>query len=96
MQRLTNVPRALRCFARRSVIEAYVTSLRSAQCQQQYKVACYGPAQVQQAYHLGPLYAQQVTGKGTTIVIVDSYGSPTIKNDLAVFDRAYKLPAPPK
>jgi subtilase family serine protease len=68
----------------------------TAQCQKEYKVACYGPAQVQQAYHLAPLYAQKVTGKGTTIVIVDSYGSPTIKNDLGVFDRAYKLPAPPK
>ena len=37
-----------------------------------------------------------MTGKGATIVIVDSYGSPTIKNDLSVFDRAYGLPAPPK
>ena len=36
-----------------------------------------------------------MTGQGTTIVIVDSYGSPTIRNDLAVFDRAYQLPAPP-
>jgi subtilase family serine protease len=68
----------------------------TADCQKEYKVACYGPAQVQQAYHLGPLYAQKVTGKGTTIVIIDSYGSPTIKNDLTVFDRAYKLAAPPK
>jgi subtilase family serine protease len=37
-----------------------------------------------------------VTGRGATIVIVDSYGSPTIRNDLAAFDRAYRLPAPPK
>ena len=36
-----------------------------------------------------------MTGKGVTIVIVDSYGSPTIRGDLAVFDRAYHLPAPP-
>src|SRR5579863_1358908 len=27
---------------------------------------------------------------------IASYGSPTIRNDLAVFDRAYHLPAPPK
>ena len=37
-----------------------------------------------------------MTGRGATIVIVDSYGSPTIRNDLAAFDRAYRLPAPPK
>jgi subtilase family serine protease len=66
-----------------------------AACMQDYRVACYGPAQVRQAYDLGPLYAEGVTGKGVTIVIVDSYGSPTIRGDLAVFDRAYHLPAPP-
>ncbi len=67
----------------------------TAACLQDYRVACYGPAQIRQAYHLGPLYAQGVTGRGVTIVIVDSYGSPTIRGDLAVFDRAYHLPAPP-
>jgi subtilase family serine protease len=36
-----------------------------------------------------------VTGRGATIVIVDSYGSPTIKHDLGVFDQAFGLPAPP-
>ena len=66
-----------------------------AACLQDYRVACYGPAQVRQAYDLGPLYGEGVTGKGVTIVIVDSYGSPTIRGDLAVFDRAYHLPAPP-
>jgi subtilase family serine protease len=67
----------------------------TAACIRDYKVACYDPAQVRLAYHLGPLYAKGVTGKGVTIVIVDSYGSPTISNDLNVFDRAYRLPAPP-
>ena len=41
------------------------------------------------------MYASGVTGKGTTIVIVDSFGSPTIRNDLSVFDRTFGLPAPP-
>ena len=68
----------------------------TAECEQAYKVACYGPAQIRQAYDLPPLYAAGVTGRGTTIVIVDSYGSPTIRNDLAVFDQAYGLPAPPQ
>ena len=30
-----------------------------------------------------------------TIVIVDSFGLPNIKSDLAVFDRSFDLPAPP-
>jgi subtilase family serine protease len=41
------------------------------------------------------VYASGVTGRGATIVIVDSYGSPTIKHDLGVFDQAFGLPAPP-
>jgi len=67
----------------------------TADCEQAYKVACFDPAQIRQAYHLQALYARGVTGKGATIVIVDSYGSPTIRNDLSVFDRAFGLPAPP-
>jgi len=67
----------------------------TASCRRDYKVACYQPAQIQQAYHLPALYARGVTGRGTTIVIVDSFGSPTIKSDLATFDRAFGLPAPP-
>ncbi len=67
----------------------------TADCEKAYKVACYEPAQIQQAYDLPAVYASGVTGKGTTIVIVDSFGSPTIKNDLSVFDRTFGLPAPP-
>ena len=36
-----------------------------------------------------------MNGKGATIVIVDSFGSPTIQNDLATFDAQFGLPAPP-
>ena len=67
----------------------------TADCEKSYKVACYEPAQIQQAYNLPAVYASGVTGKGATIVIVDSYGSPTIKNDLSVFDKTFGLPAPP-
>jgi len=56
---------------------------------------CLTPQQVQRAYNLTPLYKHGITGKGQTIVIVDSFGSPTIKKDLAVFDRQFNLPAPP-
>jgi subtilase family serine protease len=67
----------------------------TADCEKAYKIACYQPAQVRQAYHLPGLYAGGVTGRGTTIVIVDSFGSPTIRPDLAAFDKAFGLPAPP-
>jgi len=67
----------------------------TADCEQSYKVACYEPDQIRQAYDLPALYAQGIDGKGATIVIVDSFGSPTIKNDLGVFDKAFGLPAPP-
>ena len=67
----------------------------TADCEKAYKVACYEPAQIQQAYNLPAVYASGVTGKGATIVIVDSFGSPTIKHDLGVFDRTFGLPAPP-
>jgi subtilase family serine protease len=67
----------------------------TASCQADYKVACYQPGQIQQAYDLPALYARGVTGRGATIVIVDSFGSPTIKSDLSTFDKAFGLPAPP-
>jgi subtilase family serine protease len=67
----------------------------TASCHADYKVACYQPGQIQQAYDLSTLYASGVTGRGATIVIVDSFGSPTIKPDLGTFDKAFGLPAPP-
>ena len=68
----------------------------TADCEKAYKVACYQPAQIRKAYGLPAVYASGVTGRGTTIVIVDSFGSPTIRNDLRVFDRTFGLPAPPE
>jgi subtilase family serine protease len=67
----------------------------TAVCQKAFGVACYEPTQIRSAYSLPALYAKGVTGKGTTIVIVDSFGSPTIKSDLATFDRQFRFPAPP-
>jgi len=67
----------------------------TADCEAAFGVACYEPAQIQQAYNLPALYDRGVSGKGATIVIVDSFGSPTITNDLAAFDQQFGLPAPP-
>jgi subtilase family serine protease len=65
-------------------------------CERHFKIACYTARQIERAFGLNPLYRAGITGKGETIVIVDSYGSPTIRHDLAVFDKAAGLPAPPR
>jgi subtilase family serine protease len=67
----------------------------SAECLASLGIACYSPLQVERAYDLPPLYARGLTGRGQTIVVVEAYGSPTIRHDLTVFDNAFGLPAPP-
>ena len=57
--------------------------LSPAECVATFTVPCYGPDQVQTAYNEQPLFNSGITGKGQTIVIVDSFGSPTIQADLA-------------
>jgi subtilase family serine protease len=66
----------------------------TAECRQ-FGFSCYQAPQIQKAYNLGPLFAEGFNGAGRTIVIVDSFGSPTIANDLHVFDQAFNLPDPP-
>jgi subtilase family serine protease len=65
------------------------------QCELIFTAPCYGPDQLQTAYDEQPLFNSGITGAGQTIVIVDSFGSPTIQADLATFDAQYNLPAPP-
>jgi subtilase family serine protease len=67
----------------------------TAECVAQYQLECLSPQQIQQAFNLQPLYDRGLTGRGETIAIVDPFGSPTISSDLATFDQAYGLPAPP-
>lgn len=71
------------------------TPWTTALCESQLHIACYEPAQIQAAYNEAPLFSHGITGKGSTIVIVDSFGSPTIKADLATFDKQFGLSAPP-
>jgi len=68
--------------------------LSTAQCLQMIRLRCYSPVQYREAYDLNPLYQSSITGKGRTIVIVDSFGSPDIRHDLAVFDRQWGFPNP--
>jgi subtilase family serine protease len=67
----------------------------TADCEAAFQVACYQPQQVRTAYDLTPLSTQGIDGQGQTIIIVDSFGSPTIGHDLKVFDSTFGLPAPP-
>jgi subtilase family serine protease len=60
------------------------------------------PDQIRAAYGLPPLSdlngpgpLKGITGAGQTIVIVDSFGSPTIARDLRTFDNAFGVPKPP-
>jgi subtilase family serine protease len=52
----------------------------------------YQPSDLQTAYNLTPLYKEHLDGTGTTIAIVDAYGSTTIATDAAVFSAAMGLP----
>lgn len=54
----------------------------------------YAPADICAAYGVDGLHAEGITGKGQTIVIVDSYGSPTALKDLKEFSKAFTLPDP--
>jgi subtilase family serine protease len=70
-----------------------------AQCQANFGINCYTPVQYRVAYDLNPLYSgaatgRSITGAGETIVIVDSYGSPTIAADLHTFDTQFGFPDP--
>nr|MDA8209698.1 hypothetical protein [Actinomycetota bacterium] len=58
-------------------------------------ITCYGPSDMATEYNFNGAYANGNNGAGQTIVIFDSYGSPTIRQDLATFDSGYNLPAPP-
>jgi subtilase family serine protease len=79
----------------RSVLASKTQPPTEAQCVAAFTVPCYDPAEMETAYNEQPLFARGITGAGETIVIVDSYGSPTIKSDLATFDAQTGLPAPP-
>ncbi len=56
-----------------------------------HTLICYSPSDIRTAYG----YPAGLDGSGQTIMIVDAYGSPTVQSDLATFDAAFGLPAPP-
>jgi subtilase family serine protease len=66
-----------------------------AACRAALGIPCYSPQEIQNAYGLTSILAAGYTGAGQTIVIIDSFGSPTIAQDLQTFDADYGLPDPP-
>jgi subtilase family serine protease len=66
-----------------------------AQCEAQLDAPCFSPQNMRTAYGVSHLLQRGDNGRGQTIVIIDSYGSPTITADLASFDAGYGLPSPP-
>src|SRR2546425_10197548 len=56
-------------------------------------IVCYSPAFIKKAYEFPS--TSTLDGTGQTIVIVDAFGSPTIVNDLALFDARFGISAPP-
>jgi subtilase family serine protease len=67
----------------------------TAWCRANLERACYRPAQIQHAYGVDALVAKGLDGRGRTIAVVDSFGSPTIEADLRHFDATFGLPDPP-
>jgi subtilase family serine protease len=64
----------------------------TSRCRREFGGRCYGPAQLAAAYGVRSLWKSGTTGHGRTIAIVDSYGSPTLRSDVARFARAFGLP----
>lgn len=54
--------------------------------------ACRTPYDLRVAYGVQSLIERGFTGKGQTIVDIVSYGSPTLQQDMDIFDRQFGLP----
>jgi subtilase family serine protease len=67
----------------------------TAYCLANFGFHCYQPFQLAKAYGLNALHNAGIDGRGHTILIVDSFGSPTIVNDLHQFDAQFGIPDPP-
>ncbi len=56
-------------------------------------VNCQTPHSMQVAYGMESLLARGITGQGQTVVDIVSYGSPSLQQDMDVFDQQFHLPA---
>ena len=53
---------------------------------------CYTPHQLRAAYGVESLYEHGFTGKGQIVIDIVSYGSPTLQQDMQIFDTQFHLP----
>jgi subtilase family serine protease len=53
---------------------------------------CQTPHSLRVAYGVESLYEKGYTGEGQTVIDMVSFGSPTLKQDMDVFDRTFGLP----
>jgi subtilase family serine protease len=58
----------------------------------QFAATYYTAKDLQAAYNMTGLISQGYGGEGKTIAIIDAYGDPTIRQDLAAFDKQFGLP----
>lgn len=64
-------------------------------CKANFGIDCYGPPDMRNEYDYPASSTAGTAGAGQTIVIFDSFGSPTIRQDLTFFDSSYGIPDPP-
>lgn len=64
-------------------------------CRATFDAPCYSPQEIRTAYGMNGLINSGMVGAGQTIIIIDSYGSPTIAADLQAFDQGFGIPDPP-
>jgi hypothetical protein len=93
------VPHKLRALLKRP---ARPQPLRLEALEQRALLTSFTPIQIRHAYGFDRVGFEDSThslvagdGQGMTIAVIDAYDDPNIYGDLAVFDSAYGLPAPP-
>lgn len=52
----------------------------------------YTPNDIRAAYNIAPLLQQGVTGKDQTVVLIESFGDPTLQADIDAYNQRYHLP----
>lgn len=83
--------KAVPAIAGHTLVHSVSSPLSIEQCRTKWHIACYNPLQYRTAYNIDALYRKGITGKGRTIVIVDSFGSPTVQHDLDVYSKQFGL-----
>jgi subtilase family serine protease len=67
-------------------------TIRLPACLGMIPLGCFSPDTIRNAYGIQALVDQGITGKGSTIVVIDAFDDPKLNSDLATFDTAFGLP----